>query len=43
MQHAGADDIAHVFAPKGATQITVVDILAHAATLYNLFLDFFII
>jgi len=31
MQHAGADDIAHVFAPQGATQITIVDILAHAA------------
>ena len=31
MQHVGADDVAHVFAPQGATQITVVDILAHAA------------
>jgi 3-methylcrotonyl-CoA carboxylase alpha subunit len=31
MQRAGADDVAHVFSPQGATQITVVDILAHAA------------
>jgi 3-methylcrotonyl-CoA carboxylase alpha subunit len=31
MQHAGADDVAHVFTPQGATQITIVDILAHAA------------
>ena len=30
MQHVGADDVAHVFAQQGATQITVVDILAHA-------------
>jgi len=32
MQHLGADDMAHVFASQGATQITVKDILAHAAT-----------
>jgi 3-methylcrotonyl-CoA carboxylase alpha subunit len=31
MQRVGADDVAHVFTPQGATQITVVDILAHAA------------
>ncbi|MEY4340559.1 MAG: Acetyl-/propionyl-coenzyme carboxylase alpha chain [Pseudomonadota bacterium] len=31
MQHVGADDVAHVFTAQGATQITVVDILAHAA------------
>jgi len=31
MQHVCADDVAHVFAPQGATQITMVDILAHAA------------
>ena len=31
MQHVGTDDVAHVFTAKGATQITVVDILAHAA------------
>jgi 3-methylcrotonyl-CoA carboxylase alpha subunit len=26
----GLDDVAHVFAPQGATRITVVDALAHA-------------
>ena len=31
MQRLGTDDVAHVFALQGATQITVVDILAHAA------------
>jgi 3-methylcrotonyl-CoA carboxylase alpha subunit len=31
MQHVGSDDVAHVFTGHGATQITVVDILAHAA------------
>ena len=30
MQHVGAADVAHVFAAQGATQITMVDILAHA-------------
>jgi 3-methylcrotonyl-CoA carboxylase alpha subunit len=31
VQRVGADDVAHVFTLQGATQITVVDILAHAA------------
>ena len=31
MQHVGTDDVAHIFSAQGAAQITVVDILAHAA------------
>jgi 3-methylcrotonyl-CoA carboxylase alpha subunit len=30
MQRLGTDDVAHVFAAQGASQITMVDILAHA-------------
>ena len=30
MQHVGADGVAHVFAAQGASQITMVDTLAHA-------------
>jgi 3-methylcrotonyl-CoA carboxylase alpha subunit len=30
MHVEGGDDVAHVFAPQGATRITVVDALAHA-------------
>ena len=32
MQTVGTDEVAHVFAAQGATQITVVDLLAHAAS-----------